>query len=965
MTRGRAALVLTLLLIAASAWPASRYLPGLRFRVLATPHFRIYYHQGEAALARRLASIAEIEREELARRLGLRAPSMTHVVLADQDDSANGSAIPLPYNTITINAAWPRAEENIGNTSDWLRLVFVHEFTHILQLDQSRGWAAALRPVFGRAPWLFPNLFLPEWQIEGLATFEESAATGEGRLAGGDSRTVVTEQVRRRGTMPLDRVSGGLASWPSGNGPYLYGALFHEYLARRGGEASLGALAQRTSGRLPYLGSRAFESIYGRRLGELWKSFQASVAAGERQDSTTSATRLTHDGFLVTGPRFTATPGQVLYSSRNADEFPALVLVDAAGRRRRLATRASGDTTSVVGDVAVFDQLELAENVALRSDLYAVRVSDGHVRRLTWGARLEQPSLSSDRRRLAAIQTANGARRLVVFDLTEDREGLPLMPGAPSRTAAGTAQFGNPRWSPDGQRLAVERRALDGPSEIVVFDSTLGDARVVASATVGRIVTPAWTPDGARLFVSFDRGGRAPQVFGIAIESPGRMVQVTSLPGGASYPEVSPDGRTLLVTSNVGDGYDVFAIDLGLDLPAGRETVAPSADAVRRLPTPAPAATPPPEVREQAYSPLDTLWPRAWTPLVDTTNDVVRVGAAAGGTDVLGRHTWAASVLWRTVATKQDLHVPDRARPDWNAIYVYDRWRPLFYVSGSEKTSSQRIVTAAGTTGPELRLRELDFSLGVSVPWERIRHAQALTIEFNGERVHEEYGGWQRTASRNAIRSAWAFSSAKHFGHSISDERGVAVGVTSEQVRPALGASGSADAWTADVRAFAPVFPRHGVLALRGGAGLSRGDTVVRRTFYLGGYDPAVSLTDFGSDALTLLRSAGDRVYAGRKLVVANAEYRFPLAWIERGWGTVPFFLQSLHGALFVDAGETWDRSLERRNFKTAYGGELSADIFLGFGLPLTIAGGMAWGRDGESGSRLGPVAYLRIGRSF
>ena len=43
----------------------------------------------------------------------------------------------------------------------------------------------------------FPNLTLPEWQIEGLAVFEESA-DGQGRLSAGDFREVVASSARDR-----------------------------------------------------------------------------------------------------------------------------------------------------------------------------------------------------------------------------------------------------------------------------------------------------------------------------------------------------------------------------------------------------------------------------------------------------------------------------------------------------------------------------------------------------------------------------------------------------------------------------------------------------------------------------------------------------------------------------------------------------------------------------------------------
>src|SRR5215510_4470013 len=144
--------------------------PLLHFRVLRTNHFRIYFHQGEDLLAGRLATIAEDGWRALERPLGVRPPPLTHVVLADQTELANGYATPLPYNTIVIFATSPPGSEFASD--DWLKLVFTHEFTHIVHLDRSESWARAVRAVFGRNIIAFPNMFLPTWQIEGIATFE-------------------------------------------------------------------------------------------------------------------------------------------------------------------------------------------------------------------------------------------------------------------------------------------------------------------------------------------------------------------------------------------------------------------------------------------------------------------------------------------------------------------------------------------------------------------------------------------------------------------------------------------------------------------------------------------------------------------------------------------------------------------------------------------------------------------------
>src|SRR5690606_28578215 len=68
--------------------------PRLHFRTLETAHFSIHFHQGEDAIARRLAVIAEDVWPRLGAALGVEAPARTHVILADQTELANGWATP-------------------------------------------------------------------------------------------------------------------------------------------------------------------------------------------------------------------------------------------------------------------------------------------------------------------------------------------------------------------------------------------------------------------------------------------------------------------------------------------------------------------------------------------------------------------------------------------------------------------------------------------------------------------------------------------------------------------------------------------------------------------------------------------------------------------------------------------------------------------------------------------------------
>jgi len=976
----RAAVVLLALLmvagLAAEAPAASRYLPHLRFRVITTPHFRIYYHPGGEAAARAVAIIAEQVHGEMPARLRLRAPSVTHVVVADQDDVANGSAIPLPYNTVSLNVSWPTAQDLIGYTRDWLRLVFTHEYAHILQLDQSVGWAAGVRKVLGRSPLAYPNLALPSWEIEGFATYLESRETGEGRLRAGDATTLVSERVRRVGPEPLDRYNGGLVDWPGGTGPYLYGGLFHQFLADRFGEEKLGELSRRSAGRLHYFSAGAFRPVFGVDLPSLWRDFQRELLARTPEPRPgTQPTRLTREGFAVGLPRFSADGAFLLYTRQTPHEFPSLQVMAAAegARPLQLATRYGGEGLSVSRNYAFFDQLEVEGNVALRSDLFAARLPDGRARRLTSGARLLDPAASPDGTRLVAIHAESGRRDLAWFRVEFDGDGPRLVAAPPRREGEGggpnadngrpgdggdQARYGAPRWSPDGRWVAVERRLPLGPSEIVAIMAASGRQLVLTSSEVGRNLTPAWTPDGQAVLFASDREGSF-QVYSVPLAG-GGVVRRTSVAGGAQAPEVSPDGRRLVYVGYTEAGYDLFEIPMP-DVAADGPPIVPRSD-------PTPAVRPiedatSEKLPDRPYSPWNTLLPRSWAPAADTRNDAVRIGATTSGVDVLGRHAWSATALWR-FGGDDALDSRHRALPDWAMGYTYDRWRAALFASVSDETYLLPRYAPDGQRLDDAQLQERHASVGAAVPWMKVRHRQLLEASFDYDRHTVTAAEGTRRLSRNSIRAAWLFSNAKAYGYSIGPEEGGAVSLTTEQVREALGADGTAQAWIGQGRWYQRAGGRHTVLALRGGIGISSGEQGVRRIFYLGGSDPS-PLVDYGSEAVAMLRGVEPLAYRGRRVAGATVEYRVPIVRVERGWRTFPLFLRTLHAAVFADAGHVWNDDLAWGDIKSSFGAEFSADVVAGFGLPLTVTAGVAWARDGAAGERLDPAGYVRLGRSF
>ncbi len=121
--------------------------------------------------------------------------------------------------------------------------------------------------------------------------------------------------------------------------------------------------------------------------------------------------------------------------------------------------------------------------------------------------------------------------------------------------------YEEPRFSPDGKRLAVTIRA-DNP-DIWILDISRGtSARLTFEA--GEDETPVWTPDGGKVTYSADRAGHPRAFYWKPSDGSGaeeRLVESETHPHVSSW---SPDGRTLVYTEfdPVSSG-DIWLLTLG------------------------------------------------------------------------------------------------------------------------------------------------------------------------------------------------------------------------------------------------------------------------------------------------------------------------------------------------------------------------------------------------------------------
>ncbi len=134
----------------------------------------------------------------------------------------------------------------------------------------------------------------------------------------------------------------------------------------------------------------------------------------------------------------------------------------------------------------------------------------------------------------------------------------------------------DPQISPDGRSIAYVRRTADIMtdkigSSIWLINVATGEQRPLVTGT-GDHLNPRWSPDGRRLAYFSTREGGAPQLFVRWMDS-GQAVRVTGLPDSPEAINWSPDGQRIAYLMNVPD--DGLKLGKAPDKPEGANWAKP------------------------------------------------------------------------------------------------------------------------------------------------------------------------------------------------------------------------------------------------------------------------------------------------------------------------------------------------------------------------------------------------------
>lgn len=955
-------LAFALLILYPCSGSGATFDPLFNFRVIETKHFNIYYHEGLEEIAKRAATTSEEVHGKLTRLLQWKPEDKTHLVIADNSDFANGMTTVVPYNAIYLQTAPPSISSSLGEYDNWLRLLIVHEYAHVLTSDPVRGYSRVMRTIFGKivpfgdllnllafvaaGP---PDMMMPRWWHEGMSTWAETELTSSGRGRSSYYQMLYRTAVAEENLPGIDKINGDIPYWPEGNSPYIFGSSLIQYIAEKYGKELPGSISIQQSGRFPYLingtvedqlGAEGYNSIYSDMLSKMTME-QIKRIDTLKSEPFTITKRIGKLSVSEANPRYSNDGRMLAYNRDDRHTHPVIVIRKTDGTEIAKIRRLPGDgaiTWTPDNESILFCQSQLSIEGNNYQDLYRYDLKKKQVKRLTRGMRTAEPDVSPDGSRVAVVINSRGNQNIAILELKAliketDRNPPQLL------TDFKESRISTPRWAPDGKSIAfvfTDRRGSSSLNLMTVENSSV----TVVLRNNGNIGSLAWSPDGTEIFYSSDRSG----VFNIYSFNPGsgETYQITHLLSGAFFPDISRLDQTLAISEYSSFGSTVATIPReyfrksALQAPSIKSNLYPvnismteSADDFRQ----------PLQVQSSPYSPVPSLLPKFWLPamIAETATDVA-FGAMTAGQDILAYHSYIASAFYG----------PGFNRGYFDALYKFGRFVPELTLHGYTLPFTYKNLLLSGDfteiergllTSVNLPVESIESGLSIKAGYH-IRSQKPLTegrlAAFDGKRVFQ--------GKRDSFFAGIDFKGALRFPWSITSEEGRNFSLNFEYFGRASGSEINSREYKASWEEHIPIYNHQNILVRLNG-GFAEGEQTAQQSFQLGG--TASPLNPFG------LRGYDIRFTTGSRIVTGSLEHRFPLYYILQGFGTKPVFLDRLHGAIFLDAGEAWDRdrSFKGRELMTGTGVEIRFDMTLGYWLKITPSVGYAHGLDKQFGT--------------
>jgi len=758
------------------------------WRTITTPHFRVHYPARYEAWATRAAARLESVRSAVVAEVGFAPEAVTDVLIENPIADANGITIPLlDTPRIVLYAEPPEPETQIGEYSNWIDLLTVHETAHLVHLlrpsrnpfDRALAHLLPLNPI---------TLHAPRWVLEGYATLIEGRITGSGRPSGA-MRAAVLRTWAMNGQLPTYAQLNSDRRFLGMSMAYLAGSAFLEWLVEKKGADSLRNLWARMTARQRRSFDSAFtgvfgdtpQRLYGKFTSELSENAMTVARAGGWKDGELWQETSRGSGDPALSPDGTKL-AMVLRNAKGEATLAVFstVINDAEAKNaQRVAEMLRRDPQDVApvrtkpfprkpvysfkppdggdienprwtrdGTAIIYTHKQPDIDGFLHHDLFRWNPTSAQSERLSHLADVKDAD-PIDATHAVAVRSRFGESQIVIVDL-----------------ATGTI---TPRTEPSLDVVySHPRAAIDG--RIAWAEHANGEWRVVIDGKplpVAGAFSPEWTANGALFAAVAGRG-----FIDIARVDEAGATYVTRSAGMALSPSPSPDGSLYFMSLDP-DGFVVRRLSDPTPLPSSTLTFDRSLVPALPPPPATPVALHDEPVTPRPYAlgrqEWSTTFGGQYTPFGDTTEFGLRLG------DVIGR---LDTLILGAISTKQ--------MPRGFAIASVWRGLPVAIAAHVFDTHETRGLELRATRDAIFPLSHLSLSAGALAAQHRNRAFVDAHVTTRQRRIATERIDIAADSANHLHATAHAAvrAGALTLGAALSTGRHLTLGGTATSIEP-------------------------------------------------------------------------------------------------------------------------------------------------------------------------------------
>lgn len=941
-----------------------------------TQHFVLIFPEPLSSRVSETARLLEEAHQLLAPVLKWEPRLKTTVLLLDNRDSANGVTAPVLRIGITLWLTPPESWHSTRHYDDWLRLLILHEYSHFLNIDPTRGLFAAARWIIGDVP--LPNNLWTPWMLEGLAVFMETEFTSAGRGRGSiyemTLRTAVDAGVFNTDQfVTLGQMSGNLPYFPGGDTRYLLGYYLMQQLVKSAGpkkqaDSILGQLSEASSHFTPSLYEALLAKVSKKSWADLWEDFaHETTSKMQAEISEIKASPLSPVRLLSTntqklsqnqlGSAKSPDGKWIAYGNSSTELRPSLMVVSAADEKAKapfkISDKAEGVSIAFSPDstTVFFSQLIQEDNYTLTSELTACHLPRRSCQVLTENLRAKDPDVSQDGTRITFTISEEGTNTLAIANLVQIGDGNAIEYQVKKIQKLYKPSFldhiGTPKFAHDGKKIYFSLHPNGKHQEdLLEIDLTrLKTKTLVSDGSFNSF--PTVDSDGSVYYIS-DRGG----VSNLYRYTPQGSERLTNVVSGLNAPAsrgftTSASKRYVLSSFFTPWGWTLAEVELAQSPFFGLPLKQQPKESLQSPPKTGPLS---PQIQD--YSPFKSLFPRAWAPLLALDAEIASLGAETGGFDDLNIHRYLLGVG----------HTPKLAESEGFVFYSNRgtgadlRFNVGSYLGGFDSDPSASTF-----------YRETDFSVSAIFPKIWTYSSLGSAISLSAQKFHT-YSGLPGFTQMSLVQSS-AVVPNLDLSVQYSETETSILSVSSAE-KGHSGGLGIRSYLFPDLRTQWKGFAYFQKFFNLGSHWVVRPLAKLLWASDLDSFSPFTAAQVQGRSSSSILgglsgdgvsqlslRGYPNRTFISKSAAALATELRFPIYRIFTGPELIPLFLEQFYGFAFLDATAFPSSSKIGALLSAGSGVRFSTEI-LNF-LSFTFSGEFHYGFDSNWGGK--PDFFLQI----